>query len=70
MRPIRDNVWKIGGIAEGPDQYWVDFKLGGDHGCALTNIGYMHCWGDNTYGQLGDGTSFLERNVVSYPVVE
>ena len=31
------------------------FALGGEFGCALTTIGTVWCWGDNTYGQLGNG---------------
>ncbi len=35
----------------------IDVGLGADHGCALTAIGAVWCWGENEYGQLGDGTT-------------
>jgi hypothetical protein len=35
----------------------VDLSLGGEHSCARLSNGEVQCWGDNAYGQLGDGTT-------------
>lgn len=41
----------------GVDQGVVSMSLGSSHACAILSTGAMKCWGNNTYGQLGNGTT-------------
>jgi VCBS repeat-containing protein len=37
--------------------YVINITAGGNHTVAVDSSGYVWAWGDNTYGQLGDGTA-------------
>ena len=40
-----------------PEKRVVNVSLGTWFGCAVTEVGAVHCWGRNSNGQLGDGTT-------------
>lgn len=46
----------------------AELNGGANHGCALASLGpsslRLHCWGDNSVGQLGDGTLVSSKTPV------
>lgn len=39
------------------DDAWVEITAGQFYSCGIKTDNKLYCWGDNVYGQLGDGTS-------------
>jgi alpha-tubulin suppressor-like RCC1 family protein len=39
----------------------VSLTVGRQHACGLTADGTAYCWGDNSFGQLGDSTFGVAR---------
>jgi alpha-tubulin suppressor-like RCC1 family protein len=45
----------------------VAISAGSDHTCALTNTGALKCWGDNGFGEIGDGSNTDRKTPVAIP---
>ncbi len=48
----------VSGLASGV----ATIATGSEHSCAVTTLGALKCWGDNTYGQLGNGSGGSANN--------
>jgi alpha-tubulin suppressor-like RCC1 family protein len=46
---------------------FAELAAGEFHTCGLTWEGELYCWGNNDYGQLGDGTRELRATPVRVP---
>jgi alpha-tubulin suppressor-like RCC1 family protein len=49
--------WPIRGSDFGLDGGVVAVTTGDHHTCAINSAGQLWCWGGNTYGEVGDGTT-------------
>ncbi len=57
---------QVDGLAAGT----LDLSNGTLHSCAVTDSGGVRCWGNNRYGQLGDGTTTFRLSPVAVSNVE
>lgn len=48
----------------GLDRGVADVATGGDHTCTVTDAGAVFCWGRNSDGQVGDGTTVNRAGLV------
>ncbi|MDX9731301.1 MAG: hypothetical protein RBT63_05970 [Bdellovibrionales bacterium] len=49
---------------------FVKIVAGREHTCGITTSSQLKCWGGNSYGQLGDGTSGAGTNKLSPIVID
>ena len=57
FRNVPVNVSGLGNVA--------GIATGADHACAVTGAGAIKCWGENGFGQIGDGTEINRSTPVT-----
>ena len=55
LQPLSDPASRSAGVQI------IGVATGGYHTCALTSDHAVQCWGADSYGQLGDGTTILSH---------
>lgn len=53
---------------EAATRRYTQIATGGEHACAITSRGVAYCWGDNQYGQLGNGDATHTRSTAAVAV--
>jgi alpha-tubulin suppressor-like RCC1 family protein len=48
----------------------IAVSAGGSHSCAITSTGAVYCWGENSAGQLGDGTTTQRATPTLVPAIQ
>lgn len=57
-----DNALPVFGALKGKTV--AEITAGNSHFCAITTDHFVYCWGNNKYGQLGDGTNTVRTSPV------
>jgi alpha-tubulin suppressor-like RCC1 family protein len=52
-----DDIYSSTPVPVGGGLTFASLSAGAGHSCGLTSAGEAYCWGDNTYGQLGNGSN-------------
>jgi alpha-tubulin suppressor-like RCC1 family protein len=52
----------VAGLSSGVSMIAAGGTNGPSHNCAIMSTGGVSCWGHNSWGQLGDGSSTMRRN--------
>ena len=64
-----ENRWRPTRVV-GLDRSVVSVSVASDHGCAVLEDGTARCWGDNSMGELGDGTRAPSSTPVRVTVMD